>query len=60
VKEAHDLAVEEWKGRCTQLRGGGTKIKDLPKRPCIQKKADLEKEMGLVDESDEEDGDEDP
>ena len=37
------------------MRTSGTLVKDLPKEPPCKTKAELEKEMGLGDESDEED-----
>ncbi|KAJ7434980.1 hypothetical protein FB451DRAFT_1183395 [Mycena latifolia] len=30
---AHDAAVEKWAGRCLELKAGGVRAKDLPKKP---------------------------
>jgi len=37
------------------LQGGGTHVKNLPKRPSRKTRADLEKEIGLGNENDDED-----
>jgi hypothetical protein len=54
-KTAHEKAVKEWQEECNRLQEGGTLVKNLPKRPLRKTRAELEKEMGLGDESDDED-----
>ena len=56
-KAAHEMGVKEWQEECNRLQRGGTLVKDLPKRPPRKTRAELEKEMGLGDESDDEDDD---
>jgi hypothetical protein len=59
VRQAHKKVVEKWQEECKQLQARDTKVKDLPKKPWLMKKGDLTKEMGLGEESDNEEGDED-
>ena len=51
-KATHEMVVKEWQEECNRLRGEGTLVKNLPKRPSRKTRAELEKEMGLGDESD--------
>ena len=51
----HVLLVKEWQEECNRLQGGGTHVKNLPKRPSRKTRADLEKEIGLGNENDDED-----
>ncbi|KAJ6577267.1 hypothetical protein B0H19DRAFT_1207794 [Mycena capillaripes] len=52
----HAVAVEEWAGQCLMLKAGGTKAKDLPKRP---KRALKPKPKDSDDEEDDNSGDDD-
>jgi hypothetical protein len=39
----HLTAVKEWQEECNRLWGGGTLVKNLPKRPSRKTRAELEK-----------------
>jgi len=52
---AYEMLVKEWQEECNRLQGGGTRVKNLPKRPSRKTRAELEKEIGLGNESDDED-----
>ncbi|KAJ7071839.1 hypothetical protein B0H15DRAFT_793183 [Mycena belliarum] len=57
LKLEHRAAVERWEERCAALTAGGTRKKDLPKKPKCTKKPELPKDDANEDNSDSSDSD---